>query len=64
MFQDLIKEITDSFVAVFARDEDYEGWFARLACTHLPRGVDPNDPRVKAIQKRIKERAAEVATKK
>jgi hypothetical protein len=49
------KELTDDFVDCYKNDSDYKGGFSRIvAMGELPMGVDPEDPRVKAIVEKCK----------
>ena len=55
---DLSKEITEDFVGAFTKDENYGDAMACLVEQGiLPNGVDPEDPRVKAIVQRCRDTA-------
>lgn len=60
----IIKEITDEFVEVFGKPENRSGpmWELMKMGTPLPDGVDPEDPRVKAILASDAERCADCGT--
>jgi hypothetical protein len=54
-----IKEITDDFVGCYTTENDYLGGFSRIVATgNLPDGVDGDDPRVKIIIERCRQRVS------
>lgn len=50
----VMKEVTDDYVAAWEADPNPKSIFFRLAMVCLPEGVDPNDPRVKAIIEKVR----------